>query len=306
MARTYFDSMGGRVAITGFPVIHSEVYTTQNGTPYLKEPGVVLLSVPQVNLSGLEEFLKSFDKVDPKLRFGQYLEDETRLPPASKLSKVAGQCCYMSFGPKRTMNEKAGEYLDNILSSGHGSVLEHANFTFLFYGVSRSLTHELVRHRAGCAYSQLSQRYVSGKVLRFVERPEYQNDSELHRRFEERIDCFAQEYNALADYLFEKQQGGEVILSGEARTDLRKKVQQCARSVLPNETETIITMTANVRAWRHIINMRASEHAEVEIRRLFFRVGLCLIMVEPILFSDFTIASYPDGTQGTTTPYPKV
>ena len=109
-------------------------------------------------------------------------------------------------------------------------VLEHANFTLLFYGISRSVTHELVRHRAGFGFSQLSQRYVSGKVLRFVERPEYVNDQELHELFVERIDRAAADYERIAEGLVERQKAGVDILSGEAKTDLRKKVQQAARA----------------------------------------------------------------------------
>jgi thymidylate synthase (FAD) len=89
-----------------------------------------------------------------------------------------------SFGPKRTTNDRAERYFANLSSSGHGSVYEHASFSFLCYGISRSTTHEVVRHRAGTAYSQLSQRYVSGKVLRFVERPEYQEVPALNARFQ--------------------------------------------------------------------------------------------------------------------------
>src|SRR3989344_5610372 len=184
------------------------------------------------------------------------------------------------------------KYLDHIKSSGHGSVLEHANFSFLVYGNSRSETHEKVRHRAGFGFSQLSQRYVSGTALRFVERPEYQIIpeyqivSDLHERFLSRIDANAGEYEYLAERLLNLQTGGTQILSAEAKTDLRKKVQQCARSVLANETEAPIMVTGNARAWRHFIEMRASEHAEVEIREVALRVLLCLLQVEPLLFGD--------------------
>ncbi len=171
----------------------------------------------------------------------------------------------MSFGPKRTFNENAERYFNNLKSSGHGSVLEHANFSLLLYGVSRSLTHELVRHRAGLSFSQLSQRFVSGKMLRFVERPEYQRDEQFHAQFLERIERAAREYAAITSRLLEMQRAGVEILSADARTDLRKKVQQTARSVLPNETEAPIVVTANARAWRHVIEMRASAHAETEI-----------------------------------------
>jgi thymidylate synthase (FAD) len=285
------------------PAIDSPVFYTEKGTPYLKRPGVALISVPKVDIRGMRGFLEGFPS---DFRFVEYLNDPTPLPPAEQLCKTAGQLCYMSFGPKRTMNDEAEKYILNILSSGHGSVLEHANFSFLFYGGSRSFTHELVRHRAGVAYSQVSQRYVSGRTLRFIERPEYQNDPELHARFEKRIDAAADEYENLAQVLMRRQEEGSQILSAEGKTDLRKKVDQAARSVLPNETEAPIIMTGNARAWRHILNMRASEHAETEIRRVFFDVYRCLVTVSPILFGDFEIVHLPDGTHSLKTQYPKV
>ena len=283
--------------------IHPPVFRTGKGTPYLNEPGVVLLAKPDVNLRGLQGFLDGFDG---ELDFGGYLNDPDNLPPAEKLCKAAGQLCYMSFGPKRTKNADAKKYFDNLISSGHGSVLEHANFTFLFYGISRSLTHELVRHRAGFGFSQVSQRYVSGRVLRFVERPEYQEDSVLHEWFINEIDKAAEGYARRTERLLELQKEGKEIMSAEAKTDLRKKVQQAARSCLPNETEAPIVATANVRAWRHVLEMRANPHAETEIRALAFRAYLCLSLVAPILFGDYKVEELPDGTRGISTNWRKV
>lgn len=288
---------------SGFPALHSPVQHTPGGVPYLIKPGVVLLGRPQVRVDGLSGFLEGFAL---PLRFPEYVDDPTSLPDGAQLCKIAGQVCYMSFGPKRTFNEQATRYFDNLKSSGHGSVLEHASFSLLLYGVSRSLTHELVRHRAGMSFSQVSQRYVSGKVLRFVERPEYQQDEELHAQFENRVERAAAEYAALTERLLELQREGVSILSADARRDLRKKVQQTARSVLPNETEAPIVVTANARAWRHIIEMRADAHAEVEIRALAVRVFLCLYLVDPVLFSDYTVEQLPDGTYTVVTDYRKV
>ena len=281
----------------------SKVYFTKEKTAYLKNPGLALISKPDVDISGISDFLEGFPK---DYEFIKYLKDLVKLPPAEKLTKVAGQTCYMSFGPKRTWNKDAQKYFDNIILSGHGSVMEHANFSFLIWGVSRSFTHEIVRHRAGCAYSQVSQRYVSGRVLRFVERAEYQKDKHLHQLFEERIDRAYKEYSKMADYLYSKQEKGDKILSGDEKTDLRKKVQQVSRSLLPNETEAPIVVTANVRAWRHMINMRASNHAEVEIRNVFFNIYKILKEVSPMLFKDFKIVHLPDGTYSVKTEFPKV
>lgn len=285
------------------PVIDSPVFYTEKNTPYLKSPGVALISVPKVDLRGLSGFLSGFPS---DYKFVEYLNDPTPLPPAEQLCKTAGQLCYMSFGPKRTLNSEADSYFLNILSSGHGSVLEHANYSFVIYGGSRSFTHELVRHRVGVGYSQVSQRYVSGRILRFVERPEYQNDEELHPMFEHWIDLCREQYDARADALMRRQLSGTQILSAESKTDLRKKVNQAARSALPNETEAPIMMTGNVRAWRHTINMRASEHAETEIRKVFFDIYRCLVTVSPILFGDFEVVHLDDGTHAVKTLYPKV
>ena len=288
---------------SGFPLVNSPVAHTEIGTPYLCAPGVTMLSRPQVSIAGMAGFLEGFGS---DLNFSQYVDDPTPLTDGARLCKTAGQVCYASFGVKRTYNADAARYFRNIMESGHGSVLEHANYTLLFYGISRSVTHELVRHRAGVGVSQISQRYVSGRVLRFVERPEYQDDADLHAAFERRIDAAAADYNRIADRLMEQQRSGSEILSGDARTDLRKKVQQAARSVLPNETEAPIVVTANVRAWRHILEMRANPHAEIEIRALAFRAYLCLVHTERMLFGDYRITHLPDGTYGVETEHPKV
>lgn len=296
-----FEALGGEV-VDGFPAVHSPVYRTRAGTTYLRVPGVVMLARPRTNVAGLGGFLEGFD---PDLGFPAYVEDPTWLPDSSQLCKTAGQLCYASFGPRRTTNENAAAYFERLTSAGHGSVLEHANFSFLLYGISRSVTHELVRHRAGVGISQISQRYVSGRVLRFVERPEYQDDPELHAFFEERADRAAAEYEAMADRLLERQKSGAALLDAEHKTDARKKVQQTARSVLPNETEAPMVFTGNVRALRHIIEMRADGHAESEIRNLAARLFLCLATADPILFGDYELQSLPDGTFEVKTEYRK-
>lgn len=301
-AQILFRELGGKED-AGFATIHTPVSTTPGGVPYLQDPGVVVLARPQTYLAGVAGFLAGFD---PALNFSAYLDDPTPLPDGAQLAKVAGQLCYMSFGPKRSLNAQAKRYFDNLKSSGHGSVFEHANFSLLLYGISRSVTHELVRHRAGFGYSQLSQRFVSGRMLRFVERPEYRSDELLHEQFLRRIERSAEEYNLLANRLLEMQQTGASILSAEARTDLRKKVQQSARSLLPNETEAPIVVTGNGRSWRHFIEARADAHAEIEIRELAVRVFLCLRQTDPILFDDYRIERLSDGTYTVKTDFKKV
>ncbi|GAC1632160.1 MAG: hypothetical protein NVS4B7_19880 [Ktedonobacteraceae bacterium] len=122
----------------------------------------------------------------------------------------------------------------------------------------------------------------------------------------QRIERAASEYSILTNRLLEMQQAGVTILSAEARTDLRKKVQQAARSVLPNETEAPIVMAGNARAWRHVIEVRADAHAETEIRELAVRIFLCLHLVDPVLFGDYKIEQLPDGTYTVKTEFEKV
>lgn len=289
-----------------WPSVAGKIQRTGRGTVYLTEPGVALVAQTETDFTAaIGEFLAGFDE---SLNFDDYAKDPVRLedlPGSEGLAKFAGQCCYMSFGPNRTSNADVGKYLENIKSSGHGSVFQHASFSFLIYGGDRSFTHELVRHCAGTAYSQVSQRYVNGKVLRFVEREEYQQDPVLHRMFEEWIDLSTAQYDARAARLMELQSAGG-ILSAENKRDLRKKVNQAARAALPNETEAPIVITANARAWRHICEMRASEHADVQIRRVIMRVFRCLVEAAPNLFSDYVTTAVGDGTVALSTQYRKV
>lgn len=269
-----------------FPSISTSTCYTKNGTPYLQQSGVSVIATTNTNIDNAREFLDGFSK---DLEFQNYLNDASITESPAGLTKFAGQLCYMSFGPKRTTNSNTQKYINHIIESGHGSVLEHASISFLLWGVSRSCIFELVRHRVGTAFSQVSQRYVGGKTLRFVERPEYQNDTLLHSNFETRIDVIALQYHELTEKLISLQQDGSLDLSAEAKTDLRKKVQQVARSILPNETEAPLVFTVNIRALRHIIEMRNSPHAETEISRLFHKIFLCAKQVSPYIFNDYSI-----------------
>lgn len=297
-----FVKLGGEFH-HGFPFFESKPSFTKNGITYLTKPGVVMLARPTFEPDMIQGFLSGFSS---ELLFDSYLNDAPIEEEGTALVKVAGQLCYMSFGPGRSMNDDVQKYVDNIKSSGHGSVLEHAQYTFLIYGVDRGFTHELVRHRSGCAFSQVSQRYVSGKTLRFVERPEWQKDGNMHLMFVDRIDESARQYDALANMLISRQKEGDAQLVGEKKTEMRKKVNQAARSCLPNETEAPIIFSANIRALRHICEMRASGAADVPIREVTTRILLCMKEVEPALFSDYKLGELPDGTYAAETPWRKV
>ena len=215
----------------------------------------------------------------------EYAERFGRTPGEADLAKSSPRARGRLFVPRAKRIKSvtyAGEQMTYDLE------MEGPNHNFVANGI---VTHN----------SQISQRYVSGSVLRFVERPEYQDDEELHRLFEERADRAAAEYGAMADRLLERQEGGNSMLSADYKTDARKKVQQTARSLLPNETEAPMVFTGNVRALRHIIEMRADAHAESEIRNLAVRIFLCLVTADPILFGDYSITELPDGTFTVTT-----
>lgn len=225
------------------------------------------------------------------------------------LCETGGRLCYLSFNNPRPGGHEA--YIKHIKEVGHGSVLEHAVFTFLITGVSRSLTHELVRHRAGWSYSQLSQRYVDESTAEFVEPDIIAEDPELHALWEKAVAESQRAYVALSLKLNEKladpTAAAAAMLPPDAdRTTRRKAARQAARSVLPNACETKIQVTVNARALRHFLEQRGSRHADPEIRKLATAFLLQALRVAPSLFSDYTTSALPDGTFELDTPYPKV
>jgi thymidylate synthase (FAD) len=222
---------------------------------------------------------------------------ETDAAGGEALAEFAGRACYESWHkPNPTTATNAG-YLRHILEVGHLSVLEHANVTVYLRGVSRSLTHELIRHRH-FSYSQLSQRYAPSGEADMVEPDVVATDPELHARFVEATAASLAAYRELLAGLEERFAG-----EGSSATLRRKQARQAARSVLPNATETRIVVTGNYRAWRHFVAMRASEHADVEIRALALACLRELQRVAPNAFADFEITALPDGTAVASSPY---
>lgn len=198
-----------------------------------------------------------------------------------RLAEFAGRLCYMS--QRNPAGRSTRDYLENIKRQGHGSVLEHANYSLLIEGVSRSLTHELVRHRAGFAYSQLSQRYVDESAASFVVPPAIAGDEALESAWREQIDGAQRSYVALVEQLMGRY--GWVA----DKVHRRKMAREAARGVLPNSTETKIVVTGNARAWRTMLELRSSEGAELEIRRLAVSIIRLLQAEAPAFFSDFEI-----------------
>lgn len=228
---------------------------------------------------------------------------------AQQIAEFAGRLCYLSFGKDievigghttiagRTTNK---EYIRNLLEVKHGSVLEHIVFTFLFEGISRSLTHELVRHRAGFGFSQLSQRFVDESNVGFVVPTEIQEGTPAFETWQEACQQALAFYRKLLAQVTEQ-------VAGEPKATLRRKrARQAARSILPNSTETKIVVTANARAWRHFIELRGAPAADAEIRTLAIAVLRTLNEQAPEIFGDFRIEPLDDGTETVFTPYSKV
>jgi len=236
----------------------------------------------------------------------RFLEDEalaftTDAPaPAEILTEIAGRTCYMSFGKGRKSNQ---EYVENILSSKHGSVLEHAVWCLLITGVSRALTHELVRHRAGFSYSQLSQRYVDESEASYVVPPLYQENEELRRKWQQTIETIRKAYLELGEATVEYVQRKHPEMPPR---DRRKWARQAARSILPNACETKIFVTGNSRAWRHFMELRGSPHADTEIRLLAVEVCRLLKQESPNIFRDVEIVTESDGMPAVRVKHSKV
>ena len=261
---------------------------SNNDIRILREPAVYLMGRQFVDEKEIDRFLSDH---------GVTWQTDTEIA-GEHLTEMAGRVCYMSFAKPRPGGNEA--YLHHILEVGHGSVLEHAVWNFLFTGVSRSLTHELIRHRAGWGYSQLSQRYVDESVAEYVEPDEIASDPELHAVWLETVRQSHHGYMKLAEKLQEK-------LQAEPDKTLRRKLaRQAARSVLPNATETKIFATANARALRHFIELRGSRHAEVEIRKLAVKVLRIMQTEAPHIFKDYQLVPLPDGTFEATTEHRKV
>lgn len=254
----------------------------------LRDPGVYLVGRQTVSDPELDRFLADH---------GVSWQTDTEVA-GEHLAEVAGRICYMSFAKPRPGGNQA--YLGHILEVGHGSVLEHAVWNFVFTGISRTLTHELIRHRAGFGYSQLSQRYVDESVAEYVEPDCIANDPETHAIWLEAVRHAHQAYIQLTEKL------QETFKDEPDRTLRRKLARQAARSVLPNATETKIFVTANARALRHFIELRGSRHAETEIRKLAVQVLQIMQKEAPSLFGDYELVPLGDGTFEATTTHRKV
>jgi thymidylate synthase (FAD) len=221
---------------------------------------------------------------------------ETDAEGGQALAEFAGRACYQAWDKHNPATATNKGYLRHILEVGHLAVLEHSTVTMYLTGVSRALAQELVRHRH-LSFSQLSPRHVPEGDAPFVEPAVIADDPELHERFLAATGAALAAYTELLDGLDRR------IADVPNATLRRKQALQAARSVLPNAFETRLVVTGNYRSWRHFIAMRASEHADVEIREVAIACLRELCRVAGNVFDDFRISALPDGTEVAASPY---
>lgn len=222
--------------------------------------------------------------------------------PAEAITAHAGKGCYDSYG---TDGRSIGEHISSLIESKHGSVLEHANFTLFITGISRGLSHEFVRHRAGFAYSQRSTRYTKEEGAAIVLSPHMadiyerwnsgdpittNNERELIKSFIQSCEDSLNDYSACVMMLMgisENEIEQKALGFRHSDQNHRKWARGQARQLLPHALETRMTVTGNLRAWRHFFEQRSSRWAEDEIRRLSNAIYGALVPHVGMIMADY-------------------
>jgi thymidylate synthase (FAD) len=272
---------------------------------FITEPKIALVGKLVMDIDGVKEFLDDHGYIWPE--FTDKLESMISLgdDDSSWITEMAGRMCYQSWAKdgETVKGRSHEEHVKHLIEVFHGACIEHATFNFAIWNVSRSLSHELVRHRIG-SYSQLSQRYVDSSDVAFIVPPAIQ---EL-----EKIDLSA--YNEWVSHckssvkLYERitTKLSDVYHDIESGLERRKKARQAARSVLPNATETKIFATWNARAIRHLIELRANPAADVEIRSLAVKMYHIMQDKAPLFLHGMKIVDLEDGTKGVESEFRRV
>lgn len=198
------------------------------------------------------------------------------------LTEFAGRLCYRSWAPGLNSNVKkvrtdSAAYINNIIESEHGSVLEHTQVSFVFHNVSRVFTHELVRHRVGIAISQESLRFVRLDELGF--------------RIPDVLMPMEAEIVSIVERLEEFQRTAAVkfgLDDAGVPFHYKKKVTSALRRLAPLGLSTGMVWSTNLRTLRYVLGKRTEEAAEEEIRLVFDAVGKRITEEYPVLFSDFS------------------
>lgn len=244
-------------------------------------PLVILLARPSINWSGVHTFLAEYDATWQR---GPQDGDGESLP------ELAGRACYGSFG-NRQGRVGAADYLSHVIEAGHGSVLEHAQWTFAVCRASRGFTHQMVRHRAGFAFSQESQHFIKYGVEGEAGAQEAAIcvtgiPEELRSTAEDGCCEAVRYYEALWASL-------RATFPGDAK--VKKIVSGASRGLLPGAMESRLVFSANARALRHVIELRGNEDNTLEIRLVAVQLARILKVEAPAIFADFTEITGADG-----------
>jgi thymidylate synthase (FAD) len=206
--------------------------------------------------------------------------------------EVSGRVCYMSFGAEQSPRTNA-EYIRRLICMGHESVLEHVNWTFLLTGVSRAFTHQLVRHRVGFAFSQLSQQYHDENAADFVEPSQLRQFPSAQTAWQQAMQTAKEAYRSITESLQQLEAEPDLTLQ---KKEIKRAIRSAARSVLPNATATKIMLTANARALRHFLKVRGAIPGDEEMRRVAAALLTHLQVEAPSLFFDFAVDTLSDGS----------
>jgi thymidylate synthase (FAD) len=243
------------------------------------EPTIFLLARPSIDLDGMRGYLQD---VGGESWLERRLGEAEGKPNGGELIvEFGGRACYRSWEPGLNANVSKvrtdqREYFANILRSAHGSVLEHASYSFAIRNCSRVFTHEIVRHRAGSAFSQESLRYVRLTDIGFRVPPALEPLREQVLAIVEQLEEFQV---SAANELGIDEQG--------VPFHVKKEVTSALRRLAPIGLSTDIIWTANARTLRHVIEMRTALGAEEELRLVFDRIARMMQAEAPGLFQDF-------------------
>jgi len=263
-------------------------------------PSVFLIARPSIDIEGMRGYLRDVGGeawLERRLgeagreaggEEGERSRGGKGVNGGELLVEFGGRACYRSWEPGLNPNVSKvrtdqREYFANILRSAHGSVLEHANYSFAIRNVSRAFTHELVRHRAGSAFSQESLRYVRLTDIGF--------------RVPPALEPVREQVLSIVEQLEEFQLSAAKALGIDEEGvpfHVKKEVTSALRRLAPIGLSTDIVWTANARTLRHVIEMRTSEGAEEELRLVFDQIARVMQAEAPGLFQDF--ARHDDGS----------
>lgn len=244
-------------------------------------PGVFLIARPSIDVEGMRSYLQDVGGESWLERRLREADERDSLNGGELLVEFGGRACYRSWEPGLNPNVSRvrtdqREYFANILRSAHGSVLEHANYSFALRNVSRVFTHELVRHRAGSAFSQESLRYVRLTDIGF--------------RVPPALEPVREQVLSIVEQLEEFQVSAAKALGIDEEGvpfHVKKEVTSALRRLAPIGLSTDIVWTANARTLRHVIEMRTAEGAEEELRIVFDTIARIMQAEAPGLFQDF-------------------